>query len=58
MDTIVRYLKYKNLDEKDSELDEDIEFDDKMNYILKNGNEVIIFEKVESETSRLLLQLL
>jgi hypothetical protein len=60
IDTIVRYLKAKDLDELNCEieekiefheLDEDNEFDDKMNYILENESEVKVFEEKESETS-------
>ena len=58
IDCIERYLKSKDLDEKECEidekiefhqLDEDNEFDDKMNYILENESEVKIFEEHESE---------
>ena len=53
----MRFLKSKDSDEKDCEndekieyheLDEDIEFEDKINYILENENDVKIFDEVES----------
>ena len=58
IDTIVSYLKSKELDEKDCEidekiemhgLDEDGEYDAKVNYILENENDLEIFENVDSK---------
>ena len=55
---VVSYLKSKELDEKDCEidekiemngLDEDGEYDAKVNYILENENDFEIFENVEPE---------
>ena len=60
IDTIVRYLKTKELDEikceikvkvEFHELDEDDEFDDKVNYLLENESEVKVFEEKELDTS-------
>ena len=59
IDTIVGYLKAKDLDEKNCEteekieiheLDEDNEFDDKIKYILENESVLEIFEEVGLET--------
>ena len=60
IDTIVRYLKAKELDEikceieekvEFHELDEDDEFDDKVNYLLENESEVKVFAENELDTS-------